>query len=318
MISDSYEPPLAKFLNRISATRRETLESIKNNLVGFDRHKLPHSATARELLALQEEFTNDRIVDLVKSGQYGALNLDIPNPAYQIGYNDLLLLSEELIDSNHKPSIIHAMRTMESEICYFDKIQGSKAGRIAHRFDIASQRLAGFLSHGDQSGTLLHSKSVEAARPILQYVSAELISQITKNPSLLRDMNSRTFERVIAEIFRDAGFYVELTAKSKDGGYDIFAVTSNTNAIELRTSFIVECKRNNAARKVGVEIARQLFSVKDEKHASNAILVTTSDFTKGVYDYKAKRMDFDIKNFEGVVEWCSQYNQKRARCLGKR
>ncbi|KFX66594.1 restriction endonuclease [Paraburkholderia fungorum] len=313
MIPDIYEPPLAKFLNRISATSLEGLEWLRKNSEAFDRYREPNSPTARELLEPRQKLTNDQIKFLVKSGQYQDLNLDIPNPAYQVGYNDLLKLSEELIDSHHKPSIVHAMRTMESEICYFDQIPGSKAARVAYRLNVASQRLACFLLHSDQSETLLHSKAIEVVRPSLQYVSAELIAQITKHPSLLRDMEARTFERVIAEILRDAGFDVELTAKSKDGGYDIFAVTANTNSVGIRTSFIVECKRNSAERKIGVEIARQLFAVKEEKHASNAILVTTSDFTKGVYDYKAKRMDFDIRNFEGVVEWCQQYHKKRRR-----
>ena len=53
--------------------------------------------------------------------------------------------------------------------------------------------------------------------------------------------------------------------------------------------------------------SRSLFFVKGELKAANALLATTSYFTKGVKDYKASRYDLELKDFEGVIEWINEY-----------
>jgi len=38
-----------------------------------------------------------------------------------------------------------------------------------------------------------------------------------------------------------------------------------------------------------------------------AMLATTSDFTKGVHDFKTSRWDFRLRDFEGILEWINEY-----------
>jgi restriction system protein len=103
------------------------------------------------------------------------------------------------------------------------------------------------------------------------------------------------------------GWDVELTPETRDGGYDILAVSKSVDGSGLRASYIIECKKYRPDRRVGIAVARQLLHVKSERGASHAIIATTSDFTSGVYDFAAQRLDFDPKNAGAVIEWCKMY-----------
>lgn len=39
------------------------------------------------------------------------------------------------------------------------------------------------------------------------------------------------------------------------------------------------------------------------------MLATTSHFTRGVHDYKAKRYDLALRDFEGIVDWIRAYKK---------
>ena len=60
-------------------------------------------------------------------------------------------------------------------------------------------------------------------------------------------------------------------------------------------------------RKVGVDIARALYGLKTDLRVSSAMLATTSHFTKGVYDFKAAKYDFELRDYNGVLEWINNY-----------
>lgn len=143
---------------------------------------------------------------------------------------------------------------------------------------------------------------VEAIRTI----SAELIKQLKKRPDALYNIRPRQFEELIAEILASYGWDVGLTPETKDGGYDIFAISKDEKA-DVQTSWIIECKKYAPKKKVGVEIVRGLYCIKGEIRASNALLATTSHFTKGVKDFKASRYDLELKDFEGVIDWINTY-----------
>ena len=43
------------------------------------------------------------------------------------------------------------------------------------------------------------------------------------------------------------------------------------------------------------------------RRAANALLATTSDFTRGVKEFKASRYDFELANYEAVLDWVNEY-----------
>lgn len=133
----------------------------------------------------------------------------------------------------------------------------------------------------------------------------ELLAFLKKKPDYLYQISPRAFEELVAEILASFGWDVQLTAPTRDGGYDIFAVTKNIAG--LTTSWIVECKRYAPDRKVGINVARSLYGVKTDLRVANALLATTSSFSKGVTDFAASRYDFALRDFEGILEWINHY-----------
>ncbi|MET0050310.1 MAG: restriction endonuclease [Candidatus Thiodiazotropha sp.] len=107
----------------------------------------------------------------------------------------------------------------------------------------------------------------------------ELIIALKSNPELVREITPREFEEVVAEIFRSKGFGVELTKRTRDGGKDIIAIS--TDALGIKNKYFIECKRHAENSTVGVDIVRALQGVKNTKDGPNkTIIATTSFFTE--------------------------------------
>src|SRR5438874_3653029 len=96
---------------------------------------------------------------------------------------------------------------------------------------------------------------------------ALLIRKIADNPASIFAISPREFEEIIAEIFHQKGFHVELTRQTADGGRDIIAIH---NKLNIRSKYIIECKRYAPERKVSVELVRSLLGVKTSENANKA------------------------------------------------
>ncbi len=140
---------------------------------------------------------------------------------------------------------------------------------------------------------------------VVRLITNELLAHLKKHPEELYSIRPRQFEELVGEILAHYGWEVQLTPPTKDGGYDLFGVSKDIAGV--RTSWVIECKKYAEHRKVGVDIVRALFGVKGELQVANAMLATTSHFTRGVHDYKASRYDLELKDFEGVLGWINEY-----------
>ena len=144
---------------------------------------------------------------------------------------------------------------------------------------------------------------VEAVRAI----SAELIKHLANHPEELYNIRPRQFEELIAEILASYGWEVQLTPATRDGGYDLFAIAKDAKTA-TQTSWIIECKKYAADNKVGIDIVRGLYGLKCElRGVGNAMLATTSDFSRDAKKYKASRYDLTLKNYRGILEWINTY-----------
>ncbi len=93
-----------------------------------------------------------------------------------------------------------------------------------------------------------------------------------KNSSPLNALSWIEFESYVGEYFKHQGYEVKQSfSKQADGGVDIW-LTKNG---ELS---LVQCKHWKA-RKVGIQILREMYGVMIEHHASKMIIVTSGDFT---------------------------------------
>lgn len=146
-------------------------------------------------------------------------------------------------------------------------------------------------------------------------IGQQLASRIAARPEILRHISPRAFEELMAEIFSTFGYIVELTAPSKDGGKDIIAVRADHGII---SKLLVECKRYVPPNKVGVGLVRQLYAVKQIEHASKALLVTTSYFTREARELEKQYLyELELKDFEAVTEWVKEHSKfKSGRSVG--
>ena len=87
----------------------------------------------------------------------------------------------------------------------------------------------------------------------------------------LQVLSWQAFERLVGQAFREQGFQVAETAAGPDGGVDL----------ELRKAgelHLVQCKRWRA-RKVGVEIVRELYGVMAARGAVGGYVVSSGNFS---------------------------------------
>lgn len=135
-----------------------------------------------------------------------------------------------------------------------------------------------------------------------------LISHLSANPHLMRELDPRKFEELVAELLSRDGLQVELTPRQKDGGRDILAYMNTEYGRHL---YLVECKRYNADHPVGVEIVRGLYGVVEYERATAGLLVTTSKFTAPAVEFQTtikNRMTF--KEYTHICEWLKKYAKR--------
>lgn len=108
------------------------------------------------------------------------------------------------------------------------------------------------------------------------------INKIIQNQDAVYDISPREFEELVAELFRQQGFDVELTPATRDGGCDIIA--SKTMG-SLPFMLIIECKKYSLQNPVGVSLVRSLLGVQSDRKANKAVLVTSSRFTKSAKEF---------------------------------
>jgi restriction endonuclease Mrr len=148
-----------------------------------------------------------------------------------------------------------------------------------------------------QSDEVIGRDSSKILQFDLAEINEELIRQLAKRPELMRTLDPRKFEQLIAELLRDKGYEVQLTPPSKDGGRDIIAIKRDDIGSALT---LVECKRYAADNKVGVDVVRGLYGTVTAENATAGLIATTSYFTKGAkafrdtVQYRLNLADFDI------------------------
>jgi hypothetical protein len=138
----------------------------------------------------------------------------------------------------------------------------------------------------------------------------DLIRILKGTPELMREIEPREFEEVVAEIFRNKGCEVELTKRTRDGGKDIIAVS--TDSLGIRNKYFIECKRHAEDNNVSVDIVRALQGVKHTKEGPNkTILATTSYFTddarKFVDNEITSSWDITLADFNDITKWLEDY-----------
>jgi restriction system protein len=85
----------------------------------------------------------------------------------------------------------------------------------------------------------------------------------------------------------------------------MYAISKDVSG--LSSHWIIECKKWATKNKVEVDIVRALYGVKSNLRVGNALLATTSHFTRGAKQFKTSRYDLELKDCEDVLGWISKY-----------
>lgn len=146
---------------------------------------------------------------------------------------------------------------------------------------------------------------VPAVRTELGEVNEELVRYLAAHPDKLQVLESRRFEELVAEIFRDFGYEIILTPRSKDGGLDIRGIRKDAVGTLL---YLIECKRYAPTRPVGIEIVRRLYGVTVDERASCGVVVTTSHFTRGAKEFADRnKYQVSLRDYNNLTEWLKHY-----------
>lgn len=133
-------------------------------------------------------------------------------------------------------------------------------------------------------------------------VELELIAHLQKHPKTLFDISPRKFEELVAAIFRNNGFAVELTPKTRDGGVDIIAVENS--AFTGNSIHLIECKRYSPDNKVGIGVVQRLLGTVAQRRATKGIVVTTSSFTQdAIRVAEETRHTITLNNYNSILGW---------------
>lgn len=149
---------------------------------------------------------------------------------------------------------------------------------------------------------LLPERKIRIAEPI-----EKIIIESAKNPSAIFKLTPRQFEEYIAKIFEGAGYEVQLTAKTKDGGADIICMTKK---LDIPIKIAVEAKRYKPDNPISVGLVRSFIGVKDTLGANKLVFVTTSRFTRDAIKFATNPINvhyLELKYMPDIIKWANDY-----------
>ena len=148
-------------------------------------------------------------------------------------------------------------------------------------------------------------RSESPQSPLISDLGSELKQYLARHPEKTRDLSSRQFEELIADILKDLGFTTELTRATRDGGRDIYAYVKNAV-----TSFLmfVECKKYSETNKVGIDVVQRLYGAAKGGGAHKSMIVTTSFFTSPAQTERQKfATEMELKDYNDLKAWLGRY-----------
>lgn len=121
----------------------------------------------------------------------------------------------------------------------------------------------------------------------------------------MKDINTLTgieFENLCQALLQKAGFDVETTKASGDGGIDLIA---RNHQSFFSGKYIIQCKRY--AGSVGEPVVRDLYGVVMAERANKGILLTTGHFTVSAVRFASDK-NLELIDGEGLSQLLSTHN----------
>lgn len=144
----------------------------------------------------------------------------------------------------------------------------------------------------------------------LNEISNDLYKELLINPELLKTLNWRVFEKLLADILESFNYEIELMQGTKDGGIDIIAFKNH--GVFGGEKYLLQAKRYEK-NKVQVDPVRNLLFIHNDQKATKSCLATTSFFTKGAVDLANQyKWQMELKDFNDMKRWIEKaYKNKQ-------
>lgn len=157
----------------------------------------------------------------------------------------------------------------------------------------------------DQASAILRPAADSRIALVSHEAWTQLISRLRTNPRLLHELPPRKFEELVAELLSRDGLEVQLTPATRDGGRDVLAFHDTPVG---RLLYLVECKRHQPERPVGIAIVQRLYGVVAQERATAGLIVTTSRFSKEALTFAdTVRHQLGLRDYEALKKWIARY-----------
>jgi hypothetical protein len=141
----------------------------------------------------------------------------------------------------------------------------------------------------------------------LETIDPALYRALMEHPELLRSLDWRVFERLLADLLERSGYEVELQRGTKDGGVDVFAI--KRSGVFGPERYLLQAKRWQHG--VGVEPVRQLAFLHAHHRMTKSCLATTSRFTKGAWELASQyQWQLELRDYDGIRNWLALVSNK--------
>jgi RNA recognition motif-containing protein len=149
----------------------------------------------------------------------------------------------------------------------------------------------------------------ESEIEVVNRLRKRLLQHYRLRPEAVRFVDRVAFESLIADLFEAEGFHVELTRRTRDGGYDVVAIQSG----RLNLRLLIECKRPHPGGKIGVGVVRELLSVKADHRATKGVLVTTGSSTRDARELLDQHeWELEGKDYADLLSWLREPRASRS------
>lgn len=135
----------------------------------------------------------------------------------------------------------------------------------------------------------------------IEFIYRKLVESLDEDPDAIYRLSHREFEELIQELLIKLGYYVELTAPTRDGGCDLIAITNDN--IGIKTRYVVEAKHYRPPSKVGVNVVRQLNTVKQKYSGHHGLVVTSSYFSRDAVVENEAFYGLHLKDYDDLQQW---------------
>ena len=144
----------------------------------------------------------------------------------------------------------------------------------------------------------------------IKVVNKRILDLVNRNPNDIYNLAPRQFEILVAEIFEEKGYNVELTQETRDGGKDLIIVDKGAIG-----NFMIyaECKRYAPDNPVGVRVVSDLLGRVFADKVTAGIVITSSYFSPDAKTFTEQvKHQMSLVDFVKLNQWMNQLSTKKS------